>query len=411
MIWRQALVSLSARNYRLYFFGQMISLMGTWMTSTASLWLVYHLSSSPFKLGLVGFASQAPMFFFAPFAGVWVDRVNRHRLLLLTQVLSMLQSLALAVLTLTNHMSVDLLIGLSFIQGMINGVDMPVRQALVVAFVEKREHLGNAIALNSSMFNIARLVGPALAGFIIVWVGAGGCYAIDTLSYGAVIVSLLAMRLSPQSVDRVARHPLVELKEGFAYAYNSKPVRAIIVMLGLISFVGFSYAVLTPMFARDYFHGDAKTLGYLMSSSACGALLAATYLGMRTTIRGLGNVISWGGGLMGAGLIGFALSPVLLVACFSLLLVGMGGVLVMASSNTALQSRVPEELRGRIMSIFTMAFTGTMPLGNLVVGGVADAWGPKPALVGAGVICFLVGIHFYRQLPHLRAQHPQRQGQ
>ncbi len=403
MNWPRVLGALRARNYRLYFFGQMISLVGTWMTSTASLWLVYHLSSSPFKLGLVAFAGQAPMFLFAPFAGVWVDRVNRHRLLLLTQVLSMLQSVALAVLTLGHWITVDWLIGLAFVQGMINGVDMPVRQALVIAFVERKEHLGNAIALNSSMFNLARLVGPALAGFVIVAVGAGGCYVIDALSYLAVVGSLLAMRLTVQPSLRIPRHPLVELKEGFSYAFRVKAIRAIIVTLAAGSFVGFSYAVLTPIFARDVFGGDAKTLGYLMSASAVGALMGAAYLGTRTSTRGLGKVIVLGGILMGAGLIGFGQSRVFFVSVLCLVVIGLGGVLVMASSNTALQTRVPEEMRGRIMSIYTMAFTGTMPLGNLAVGAFAGACGPGLTMMACGAICILVALNFYRQLPALRA--------
>lgn len=403
MNWPRALGALSARNYRFYFFGQMISLVGTWMTSTATLWLVYHLSSSPFKLGLVTFAGQAPMFFFAPFAGVWVDRVNRHRLLLLTQVLSMLQSAALAVLTLTHLITVDWLIGLAFVQGMINGVDMPVRQALVIAFVERKEHLGNAIALNSSMFNLARLVGPALGGFVIVAVGVGGCYVVDALSYLAVVGSLLAMRLTTQAPLRTPRHPLVELKEGFSYAFRIKAIRAIVISLAAGSFVGFSYAVLTPMFARDVFGGDAKTLGYLMSASAIGALIGAAYLGTRTSTKGLGNVIVAGGILMGVGLIGFGQSRIFILSALCLVIIGLGGVLVMASSNTALQTRVPEEMRGRIMSIYTMAFTGTMPLGNLAVGLLAGPIGAGPTMVVCGAICILVALNFCRQLPGLRA--------
>ena len=403
MKWPRMFGALSSRNYRLYFFGQMVSLVGTWMTSTASLWLVYHLSSSPFQLGLVGFASQAPMFFLAPFAGVWIDRVDRHRLLLVTQILSMLQSAALAGLTLSGHINVEWLVGLTFVQGMINGVDMPVRQALVVTFIERKEHLGNAIALNSSMFNLARLIGPAVAGFVIVGLGVGGCYVVDAISYVAVIVSLLAMRLAPQGQTRVPKHPLIELREGFAYAFGSKPIRAIMLTLAMISFAGFSYGVLAPMFARDVFGGDARTLGYLMSASAVGALLGATYLGSRTSIRGIGKVIALGGVLMGGGLIAFSLSHLFWLALLCVMTVGLGGVLVMASSNTALQTMVHEDKRGRIMSIYTMAFTGTTPMGNLVVGSVAHAWGATTALIGSGVICVLVAANFFRQLPGIRA--------
>ncbi len=398
----RGLIALSSRNYRLFFGGQMVSLIGTWMTQTASLWLIYHLSSSSFLLGMVGFASQAPMFFLAPLAGVWVDRVNRHRLLLLTQCLSMLQSFALAGLTLSHLINAHYLILLSLVQGVINGVDMPARQALVVSFVERREHLGNAIALNSSLFNLARLIGPALAGFTIAAFGAGACFLIDGASYLAVIASLLAMRLALPPARRVLRHPLAELHEGFNYTFGLRPIRTIIIALALISFVGFSYVVLTPVFARDVFGGDAKTLGWLMSATGVGALIAATYLGHRTTIRGLGNVMVLGGSFMGAGLIGFALSRWLVLSLVCLTLVGMGGVLWMASSNTLLQNLVDEDKRGRVMSIFMMAFTGTMPLGNLLVGAIAAPLGAPMTLAIAGAICLFIAFLFHRELPELR---------
>ena len=373
------------------------------MTQTASLWLVYHLSASPFLLGLVGFASQIPIFFLAPLAGVLVDRVNRHRLLVLTQALSMLQSFALAGLTLSGLINAPWLVALSFLQGLINGVDIPVRQALVVAFVERRQHLGNAIALNSSLFNLARLTGPALAGYVIAGFGAGACYLVDGCSYLAVIVGLLAMRLAPTVEQRQVRHPLIEMREGFAYVFGFRPMRVLIITLAIVSAVGFSYTVLTPMVAKDSFHGDARVLGYLMSASGIGALIGAIYLGNRTTIRGLGKVVALGGTLMGLGLILFSISKSLAISMASLAVVGLGGVLLMASSNTLMQSLVDEDKRGRAMSIFTMSFTGTMPLGNLLVGSVAGRVGPVRTFAAAGIICLGVAFAFYRLLPQLRA--------
>lgn len=373
------------------------------MTTTATLWLVYHLTSSAPLLGLIGFASQAPIFFCAPLAGVWVDRVNRHRLLLLTQTLSMAQSLTLAVLTFTHLINVDILVGLTLWQAVVNGVDMPTRQAMIMAFIERREHLGNAIALNSSSFNLARLIGPGIAGFVIVLTGAGGCFLIDGLSYLAVLVCLLAMRMDSAPTLRVPKHPLVELREGFRYTLGLKPVRALMIMVALISFAGFSYTILTPIFARDIFRGDAKTLGYLMSSIGIGAVIGATYLGSRTTVRGLGNVIAAGGCLMGTGLAVFGFSRWLPLSLLALSVVGLGGVLVMASSNTLLQTMTEEEKRGRVMSIFAMAFTGTMPLGNLVVGAATKRFGPRPVVVACGAFSALVALNFYRQLPGLRA--------
>lgn len=395
--------ALASRNYRLFFFGQMVSLVGTWMSQTASLWLIYHLSSSPLQLGMVGFASQMPVFFLAPLAGVLVDRVNRHRLLILTQVLSMLQSFALAALTLTNQITPGWLIGLSLVQGMINGVDMPTRQALVIAFVKRREHLSNAIALNSSMFNLARLLGPAMGGLIVAGLGAGMCYLIDAFSYAAVILSLLAMMLNLPPRRQNMRHPRHEMKEGFHAAFGFRPMRVLMLTIAVVSATGFSYSVLTPMFARDVFHGDARVLGYLMSASGIGALSAAIYLGSRTSIRGLGTVVAAGAALMGAGLIGFSFSRALPLSLVCLAVVGMGGVLAMASSNTLVQNFAEEEKRGRIMSIFTMAFTGTMPLGNLLAGWIAGLVGPSTTLLAGGTACVVTAVCFYRLLPGLRA--------
>jgi len=289
------------------------------------------------------------------------------------------------------------------VQGAINGVDLPTRQALVVAFVARREHLGNAIALNSSMFNLARLIGPAIGGFVVAAYGAGVCYVIDGFSYGAVILSLLAMRLNLPPRRSEARHPIVELREGFAGVFAFRPMRVLIITLAVVSGVGFSYTVLTPMFARDVFGGDARVLGYLMSASGIGALLGAIYLSMRSTIRGLGKVVALGTGLMGIGLLGFSSSRVLPLSLLCLGVVGLGGVLTMASSNTLVQSIVEEERRGRVMSIFTMAFTGTMPIGNLLAGWIAGRTGPATTLVGASLVCIAVAVVFYLKLPRLRA--------
>src|SRR5450759_548982 len=244
---RQLFTALSSRNYRLFFTGQIISLVGSWMTTTASLWLVYHLSSSASLLGVVGCASTIPIFFLAPFAGVWVERVNRHRLLVATQVFSMLQSFALAAFALTGTIGIPHLIILSLVQGVINAVDMPVRQAVVVEFVERKEHLGNAIALNSSLFNLARLIGPALAGFVIAGFGPGMCYLVDGLTYVAVIVALLAMRLPERPARRVQQHPWIELRQGFRYAFGFAPIKILIGLVAAISAIGFSYTVLTPI--------------------------------------------------------------------------------------------------------------------------------------------------------------------
>jgi MFS family permease len=395
--------ALSSRNYRLYFSGQVISLIGSWMTSTASLWLVYHLSSSPFWLGVIGFATQAPMFVLAPFAGVWIDRVNRHRLLIGTQFFSMLQSFALAAFALTNTIDIHHIVVLCLVQGVINAIDMPVRQAMVVEFVDRKEHLGNAIALSSSLFNLARLIGPAIAGFVIAAFGAGFCFLIDGISYITVIIALMAMRLRERAPRKNKQHPWIELRQGFHYEFNFAPVRGLILLVAAISAIGFSASVLMPLFARDVFKGDARTLGWLMSATGVGALSGALYLGSRKTVRGLGKVITSGGVLMGTGLIGFALSPWLSLSLVLLMLLGLGGVLLMASSNTLVQTFVEDDKRGRVMSIFTTAFSGTMPLGNLVAGAIAARIGASLTLVGCGCICLGIMAVFHRNLPRLRA--------
>lgn len=399
----QFLGALSSRNYRLFFSGQVVSLIGTWMTQTASMWLVYHLSSSAFMLGLIGFANLAPIFLLAPMAGVLVDRVNRHRLLIATQVAAMLQSAALAAFAFTDTITVNHLFWLTLVQGFINAVDMPTRQALVVEFVERREHLGSAIALNSALFNLARLVGPALGGFVIAATNAGVCYAIDTVSFVAVILALLAMRLKPRAPRQTRKHPWHDLREGFQYTVRHTPIRALIILVGAISAVGLSGSVLTPVFARDVFHGDARTLGWLMAASGFGALTGAMFLATRKGVRGLGKVIIFGGVVMGIGLIGFAHFQWLPVALLFLGLTGTGGVLLMASSNTLVQTLVEDDKRGRVMSFFAMAFTGTMPFGNLMMGALADRLGANVALTVGGACCLLVVLVFYRHIPRLRA--------
>lgn len=395
--------ALSSRNYRLFFGGQIVSVIGTWMTQTASAWLVYHLSSSPFLLGTVAFASNVPSFLLAPFAGVMVDRVNRHRLLVATQACAMLQSLAMAFFALTGTIDIPHIIVLSLVQGVINAIDLPARQAMVVEFVDQREHLPSAIALNSSLFNLARLIGPAIAGFVIAGLGAGMCFLIDGVSYIAVITALLAMQLRERPARPTPKHPLTELRDGMKSAFGFAPIRALIVLVAAVSGVAFSYAVLTPVFARDIFHGDARTLGALMSASGIGAVIGALYLGRRRTVRGLGNVIILGGVIMGTAVIAFSQSRWLPLSLACLVFAGLGGVLLMASANTLVQTLVEDDKRGRVMSLFTMAFTGTMPLGSLASGAFAARFGASPTLVISGVLTLLIVLVFHRRLPKLRA--------
>ena len=403
-MFQQHLVPFSSRNYRLFFGGQIVSLMGSWMTQTATVWLVYHLTHSAAWLGVVAFAGQAPGLLAGPAAGVWVDRLDRRRLLLATQVLAMAQSLALAWFTLAGSISVTKLALLAMVQGVINAFDMPARQALPVLLAEKKEHLGKVIAMNVSMFHLARLVGPAIAGFVIAGIGAGYCFLIDGVSYLAVIAALLAMRLRHDPPAPSGASIWHDFRSGLDYALGFGPIRRLIWLVGSMALFGMSFAVLTPVYAREYFGGDARTLGLLMSSSATGSVAAAIYLTGRRSLRGLGRVICCGALLMGIALIAFAFSRILALSIGCLLLVGGGSILVVASSNTLLQNLVDGDKRGRVMSLYTMAFLGGMPVGCLLTGMLAHQIGTTAATTANGAACLLLGWLFYRQLPQFREQ-------
>jgi MFS family permease len=401
--WRFALRALQHRNFRLYFSGQGISLIGTWMTRVATSWLVYRLTGSALLLGLVSFVGQLPTFLFAPFAGVWVDRLNRHRVLIATQALAMLQSFAMAGLTLANVITMPQIIALGAFQGLINAFDMPARQAFVTQMVEDKQDLGNAIALNSSMVNISRLIGPPIAGVIIAVVGEGLCFLIDGISYVAVLLSLIAMRsILPQKISKGGKITH-ELKEGLDYVAHFVPVRTILLLLALVSLVGMPYAVLMPIFAARILHGGPHTLGFLMSASGIGALAGAVYLATRKSVLGLGKVIVIASGLFGAGLIGFALSHWLWLSLLLLLFVGFGMMVNLASSNTILQTIVPDESRGRVMSYYTMAFIGMAPFGSLIAGSFANRIGAPGTILISGICCMAAALWFSSKLRDLRA--------
>lgn len=392
------------RNYRLYFFGQSISLVGTWITRVAMGWLVYRLTGSAALLGVVGFASHLPNFFLGPFAGVWVDRLDRYRVLVVAQAAAMAHVSVLALLTLTQAIEVWHITALSLVQGVIKAVDTPARQAFVVEMVEGPEDLPNAIALNSSMFNGARLIGPSIAGVLIALVGEGWCLAIDALSYLPVLGSLLAMRLQRRAVPARDTRVMEELREGFAYAFGSPPLRAILILLALVSFTGLPYVVLMPVMAAEVLGGGANTLGWLMSAVGIGALMAALYLASRRSVNGLGQLLPVAGVAFGLGLSAFALSTSLPVSLFFLTLVGAGWMIQSAASNTILQTLVREEMRGRVMSFYAVAILGTTPFGNLLGGVIAAKIGVPWTLFGSGLICLVAAVVFAQVLPRLRAE-------
>ena len=365
--WR----ALRHRNFRLFFGGQTISLIGTWMTRVATGWLVYRLTGSALLLGTVSFAGQIPTFLLAPFAGVWVDRLDRRQVLLWTQALSMVQSLALAAMTLSGTITIHWLLALSVMQGMINAFDMPGRQSFMVKMVDDRRDLQNAIAINSSMVNMARLVGPSLAGMLIAVSSEGWCFLIDGISYMAVIASLVMMRLHEPVVKRAPSSTLSELKAGWTYVSEFVPIRTILLLFAVLSLMGMPFVVLMPIFAARVLHGGPHTLGFLMGAMGLGALISALSLAARKTVLGLVTMIPISAAVFGVGLIGFGLSHVFWLSMVMVLVAGMGMMQGMAASNTVIQTIVTEDKRGRVMSYYTMAFMGMAPFGSLLAGTMA----------------------------------------
>ena len=399
--------SLQYRNYRLFFSGQSLSLIGTWIQRIALPWLVYRLTGSAFLLGLVGFAGQIPTFLLAPFTGVLTDRWNRYHILIVTQILAMIQALALTLLFFTEAVEVWHIILLSIFMGFINAFDMPARQAFVVEMVEKREDLGNAIALNSLMVNGARMLGPTVAGVLIAATNEGICFLLNGLSYLFVIISLLMMKVTSRKTETQEKQVFQGLKEGFSYAFGSAPIRAIILLLGLVSLVGMPYSMLMPVFAKEILHGGSHTFGFLMGASGIGALLGAFYLASRKSVLGLGKIIPLSAAIFGFGLMAFSFSRYFLLSLALMFIAGLGLIMQMTSSNTIIQTIVDDDKRGRVMSFYMMAFVGTAPLGSLLAGALASSIGaPKTLLIG-GVLCILGAVAFARKLPELRKKvHP-----
>jgi MFS family permease len=391
------------RNFRLFVEGQSVSLIGTWMTRVATSWLVYRLTGSALLLGVVGFSNQILTFLLAPFAGVWVDRLDRHKLLIWTQVLAAVQSLILAWLTISHRITIWEIIGLSMFQGLINAFDMPVRQSFLIQMVEDRQDLGNAIALNSSMVNVARLIGPALAGIVIGAVGEGYCFLIDGLSYFAVIATLLMMRIAVAPPKRALTSMLHQLQEGWTYVVHFSPIRTILTLFAIISLMGMPFMVLMPIFASKVLHGGPHTLGWLLGASGVGALTAAIGLALKKSVRGLTSAIQYSAFLFGAGLILFGFSTNLWLSLLFMALTGFGMMQGLASSNTVIQTLVPEDKRGRVMSYYTVAFVGMAPFGSLLAGFLAHRLGAPHAVIITGACVLLGGIWYSTQLKPIRA--------
>jgi MFS family permease len=382
--------------------GQLISLIGTWMQTVAESWLVYRLTGSALLLGLAGFANRIPIFLLAPIGGAVADRYNRHRIVIATQVASMVLAAALAVLTLTHLVRIWHLMTIAALLGVVNAFDIPARQAFVVELVD-REDLQNAIALNSSMFNGARVVGPAVAGVLVAAVGEGWCFLANSASYIAVIVGLLIMRVPRAPAARPAS--VVEhVMEGFRFVSRSRPIVALLLLLGLISLMGMPYSVLMPIIADQTFHSGARGLGILMGSAGVGALLGALSLASRVGLQGYGRTIALAAIGFGLSLMAFSLARTLWLGVALLLPVGFAMMTQMAASNTLIQSMIPNHLRGRVMAVYSMMFMGMAPIGALLAGLLAGWLGATTTVAAGGAFCLLGGLVFLQRLPRLRGE-------
>lgn len=391
-----------SRNYRLFFVGQCVSLIGTWMQQVAVGWLVYRLTGSATWLGVMAFAAQAPTFFITPLAGAFADRWDRKRMFVTTQTLAMMQALLLAVVTLGGAVTVGRLVLLSLGLGLINAVDAPVRQSLVPDLVAAPADLPNAIALNSSLINGARLVGPALAGVLIASIGEGGVFLLNGASYLAVIAALLALQIPKRPTVRGSHGIFSEVVAGWRYVAGSVPIRSILLLLAAVSIASSPVSVLMPVVASQTLGGGPNTLGALSAANGCGALIAALLLARRPTIVGIGRWIVAGGVFMGTALIGFALSRHLALSVVLVLGCGWGLMTQMASCNTVVQAVADPAMRGRVMALYTLAFLGTMPFGSLIAGALANRIGTPPTLALGGVICLLASLAFGKRLPRIR---------
>src|SRR5882762_493320 len=394
--------ALKHRNFQLFIVGQLVSLIGTWMQTTAQLWLVYDLTHSAALLGVFGFANQIPMLVLASVGGFVGDRYSRHRGVIATQSVSMLLAFVLAWLTISHRVHEWHLIAIAFLVGIVNAFDVPIRQAFFVEMVGK-EDLPNAIALNSSIFNGARVVGPAIAGFAIAWIGEGWCFFLNGVSFLAVIIALLAMRLKPVERKPSTESPLRSLMQGFHFAMSDLPIRSALLLLSWLSLLGLQYSVFLPLFADQILHGGPRGLGLLMSSAGVGAVLGALHFAARTEFKGLARWIAGTSMSCAIGLVLFSASRTFWMSMVVLFVVGFSATVQMAATNTIIQSRVPDELRGRIMAVYATMFMGVQPIGSLLAGGVAKRIG-APYTLGVFGLLVLVGslVFFFRVVMRLR---------
>ena len=394
--------SLKHKNYRLFFLGQMISLPGVWIQNIALGWLVYRLTDSAFMLGAVGFAGQIPSLILTPIAGVYADRMSRRKVLISTQTFSMMIALGMAVLIFTGVIEVWHILLAAFMNGFAAAFDTPFRHAFLVEMVPEKADLPNAIALNSSLFNTARFIGPPIGGLLIAWGGEAVCFLINGLSYTAVIGMLLAMKVKPLIQEASGKSIFGDLVSGFEYAWQNLHIRYLLIMVMITSFIGLPYQVFMPVFAREVLGGDAQTLGYLTGAIGAGALTGAFFLASRQSLRSIPRIVFISASMFAVGLAVFSLSNVMWFSIVVLFVTGFGMVVEFASSNTLLQTLVDDKMRGRVVALYSMSFMGITPLGSLALGSVADKVGVQPTLFVAGVLCMLAALLFLRKIPLIK---------
>jgi MFS family permease len=393
--------SLKHRNFRLFFGGQLISLVGTWMQTIAEAWLIYRLTGSSVLLGLLGFVGQIPIFLLSPIGGLAADRWPRQRVVITTQVASMLLGFTLAALTLTGRIRVWEIIMLATLLGVVNAFDVPARQSFLIEMVG-REDLLNAIALNSSMFNGARVAGPAVAGLLVARIGEGWCFFVNGVSYIAVLAGLLMMRIENSLVAHDGSSPIEKLREGFRFVRHARPIRTLLILLGVVSFMALPFSVLMPIFADRILHGGASAYGDLMGAVGLGAMFGALSLAMRQELRGLGNIVAYSAIGLGASLTLFGASRWFWASFVALTMAGFTMMMQFTSINTLIQAMVPDQLRGRVMSLYSMMFLGMTPIGSLVAGALADRIGAPVTVTLGGLASLAAGIIFARKWPSLR---------
>ena len=395
--------SLKYRNYRLFFSGQSVSLIGTWMQRIAMPWLVYHMTGSALLLGVVGFAGQIPTLIISPVAGVFTDRWPRYSVLLVTQIVSLIQAAVLAWLCLTGSIQIWEIVVLSVILGCTNAFDVPSRHSFVIDMVENKEDLGNAIALNSLMFNGARLIGPSIAGVMLASTSEGVCFLINAISYIFVIISLLMMRLNIEQTHKKAEKIIRELSDGLRYTFGFAPIKHLLILLSISSLMGMSYSVLMPVFAKEVLHGGSNTYGFLMGAAGFGALMGALFLASRKSVVKLGRIVPASAILFGSALLGLSFSRLFPISLVLMVFIGLGMMMQTAASNTILQTITDDDKRGRVMGFYSMSIMGTAPFGSLMAGGLAKVIGTPWTIFAGGFVTIIGGLFFLRKLPELKA--------